>query len=842
MGEGDNKPILVYSVLTRLVLLSRNGVGNYSSARDHTGKIGQLTWRLPLLLSIACPPAQLPDTRRPDRTMPNVATEAAANPPTLQNHKDNARLPYLPGLDGLRAIAVGAVLLYHADPQWLPGGYLGVEVFFVLSGYLITSLLIAEWRAQGSINLPAFWLRRARRLLPALFLLLASTLTFAVLFLPGEVAGLRGDALAAAGYSMNWYLVFGQKSYFELVGRPPMLQHLWSLAVEEQFYLVWPLLFTVMARRWQLKRRMLAAIVAGAVASAGLMALLYQPDADPSRIYYGTDTRATGLLIGCALAVGWASLRPGRARPVSKLRKYAAAFLPDIGGLAALILLGGLFVWLDENEPFLYQGGFVVTGLITLALIIACAGTPSRLTSRLLGWKPLRWLGMRSYGIYLWHWPVYAVTRPQLDLPLDSVPTLVLRLSATLLLAELSYRFVEMPVRRGSLGRAWLALRGATGAGRKGPVLRWGAAGLFAAALIFAVATAVPQTPPDYLSVASIVASPSWPAPSGEPGPATVAISSTLTPTSIPAFTPASAPPTLNTMWATPPVLQEEALSPTPGATAGSSVLVASATATRAAATRTPSLARARKPLPTPTHAAPSPPEEKTQAVAQATVSPPAQAQPTADARATTMPKPSPAPLLSPTAEVAETQVAEATPNPPDSVSSSSQVTLLPPASPIPGLQRIRVLAVGDSVMLGAAPELRRQIPGINIDASVGRQAASAIALLQARGAADELGDVVVIHMGTNGTLSARQFDQMMKPLAGVRRVVFVNDKVPRPWESSNNKVIAQGVARYPNTTMVDWKGISAGQPSLFTKDAIHLQPAGMRLYARLIAQAIVAP
>ena len=151
--------------------------------------------------------------------------------------------PYQPGLDGLCAFAVIAVLLYHAELRWFPGGFLGVEIFFVISGYLITTLLLAEWRQQGRIDLRAFWLRRACRLFPALYLVLAATLAFAVLFLPEEVAGLRWDALAAVGYVTNWYLVLGQESYFETVGRPSLLQHLWSLAIEEQFYVLWPLLF-----------------------------------------------------------------------------------------------------------------------------------------------------------------------------------------------------------------------------------------------------------------------------------------------------------------------------------------------------------------------------------------------------------------------------------------------------------------------------------------------------------------------------------------------------------------------------------------------------------------------
>src|ERR671913_1335333 len=225
------------------------------------------------------------------------------------------RLSYSPGLDGLRALAVMAVLLYHADLGWIPGGFLGVEVFFVISGYLITALLLAEWRTEGSVDVKAFWMRRARRLLPALYVLLVATLAYAVVFLPGEVAGLRADVLAALGYVTNWYLVLGHESYFEAIGRPSLLKHLWSLAVEEQFYLLWPLVvafpLSVGARRWR-QRRVLIVALTGAAASAVLMAALYRPEVDPSRLYFGTDTRATGLLVGAALAFAWA---PWRAAP-----------------------------------------------------------------------------------------------------------------------------------------------------------------------------------------------------------------------------------------------------------------------------------------------------------------------------------------------------------------------------------------------------------------------------------------------------------------------------------------------------------------------------------------------
>ena len=212
-----------------------------------------------------------------------------------------AGLSYLPGLDGLRALAVLAVLAYHADQIWLPGGFLGVDVFFVISGFLITSLLIEEWQVRGTVNLTSFWLRRIRRLVPAVVMMVVATLCYAVAFLPNEIARLRSDSLAALTYVTNWYLILSQQSYFEAIGRPSLLRHLWSLAVEGQFYLVWPPVFVVVMRRWHPRGVLLGALTL-CVGSAALMAALYDPEFDPSRVYYGSDTRAGGLLAGVALA------------------------------------------------------------------------------------------------------------------------------------------------------------------------------------------------------------------------------------------------------------------------------------------------------------------------------------------------------------------------------------------------------------------------------------------------------------------------------------------------------------------------------------------------------------
>jgi peptidoglycan/LPS O-acetylase OafA/YrhL len=348
-------------------------------------------------------------------------------------------------------VAVIAVVLYHAGLSvW--GGFLGVESFFVLSGFLITSLLLVEWQQHERISLTSFWMRRARRLLPALLLVIGIVVGFTVLVLPNEVSGLTSDALASLGYVMNWHLILGSNSYFDPFARPPLLQHVWSLAIEEQFYLLWPLLF-IAGMRVLRRIGLLIAVLVVALGSTLLMAWLYTPGVDPSRVYYGTDTRATALLLGAALALVWL---PG-AVPASQSRKVG--WILDIIGVAALAGLLASFLLIHDYQPWLYQGGFAVVSLTTVGAIAAVAHPQARVLPGLLGVQPLRWLGERSYGIYLWHWPVFMVTRPYSDIPFDGWQLFVIRLAIVLVLTELSYRFVEMPIRQGALSQAGQSLR-----------------------------------------------------------------------------------------------------------------------------------------------------------------------------------------------------------------------------------------------------------------------------------------------------------------------------------------------------------------------------------------------
>ncbi|HEY7325947.1 MAG TPA: acyltransferase family protein [Streptosporangiaceae bacterium] len=360
----------------------------------------------------------------------------------------------MPGLDGLRAIAVLTVIAFHEQFSWAPGGLLGVGVFFTLSGYLITDLLLGRWTATGRLHLADFWLRRGRRLLPALFVMLIVVTAWVTVADRVRLGSLRGAVTAAATYSSNWYLIGVNQSYFARFAPPEPLDHLWSLAVEEQFYLIWPwlLLFGL----FFVRRRGAAGIawlaiptLALATASAIAMYVLYQPGVDPTRVYEGTDTRAAGLLIGAALAMLWPSSRAGRsARKVGWLLD-----VPAVAGLAVIVLM----TWrVGQYSPFLYQGGMVLLSLATAAAV-AAAACPSSIVGAALGWAPLRWIGVRSYGIYLWHYPVIVLTSPANAT--EDLPRAAAQIAATVVIAALSWRFVEEPVRRGAIARAWRRMR-----------------------------------------------------------------------------------------------------------------------------------------------------------------------------------------------------------------------------------------------------------------------------------------------------------------------------------------------------------------------------------------------
>ena len=358
------------------------------------------------------------------------------------------RTAYLPGLDGLRAISVVAVLFYHADMPWMPGGFLGVEVFFVISGYLITLLLSQEFVRKNGIAVGQFWLRRARRLLAALYTLLAIVSTVVLVFYREDADRLAGQVWSALAYVTNWFLIVIDQSYFASVERPMVFQHLWSLAIEEQFYLVWPVLLLVLLRVSHGRQWASAIVVTlGAIVSLVWMAVLFEPAMDPSRVYYGTDTRAAGLLLGAALALVWKPTHQWRRDPEVKTVAL------DLAGLAGIGVLIACFAVIRSTDTFLYRGGFAIVSIASCVAIAATVHPGTVLGVHVLGRRLMTWIGKRSYSLYLWHWPIFVYTQPEIDQPLGLYGTLVLRLALTAIAAELSYRYVEVPIRNGAFTR-----------------------------------------------------------------------------------------------------------------------------------------------------------------------------------------------------------------------------------------------------------------------------------------------------------------------------------------------------------------------------------------------------
>ncbi|MDQ3469293.1 MAG: acyltransferase, partial [Actinomycetota bacterium] len=395
-----------------------------------------------------------------------------------------SRMPYLPGLDGMRALAVVAVMVYHANSSWLPGGFLGVEVFFVISGYLITLLLIGEHERSGRIDLGQFWLRRARRLLPALFVMLIGLTIYTTLFRRDALGQLRGDVVGGLAYVSNWYQVWVGQGYTASGDFAP-LRHLWSLGVEEQFYLLWPLAMVglmLLGRRRlpDLSRWLFLAVI---VITVGLAVAFHPGEIGPCNVtpdaywnvggrciskldalYLNTITRAGGLLLGAAFAMIW--------RPVALMRGP----MRDKGGIldgVAIVGLGALaalywylhLVTPAGGDPLLFRGGLLWTGLATLAVMAAVTHRGSK-AGPLLGGSVLLWIGTRSYGLYLYHWPVYQGIRRVAGVGL-TLPQFLLAMAITVPITEASYRFVETPIRTGRVSVGWRRLQA-----RRDPVPR----------------------------------------------------------------------------------------------------------------------------------------------------------------------------------------------------------------------------------------------------------------------------------------------------------------------------------------------------------------------------------
>ena len=660
----------------------------------------------------------------------------------------------LPALDGLRGIGIAAVIAYHLNPSWLPGGYLGVDIFFVVSGFLITGLLLDLFGGPTGSALRGFWARRARRLLPGLVVLLFVVAIAAALFAHDAVPELRADIPAALAFVANWRLLLHHDNYFQAIGRPPLLQHLWSLGVEEQFYLAWPFAVLLIVRK--VHRRPLQVLCwasfSGAVGSALLMAALYAPS-NPSGVYYDTFTHCSGLLIGAGLA---GATRGRRVDTGHMARKRRAQL-----GSAALAGLALMLVFLGSNDGFTYRGGIFLASALT-GLVLLVSLQPGSV-QRLLRLRPLQYLGRRSYSLYLWHWPVICLTRPDIDVRLSGWPLLVLRLGLIGAGAEMSYNLVEQPFRT---GRAQAVLRALRRPGRTAALGSAGACGATAAILLAVVN-------PPALSAAMVAGS--TPAARTELVPTTTTAPGTAAggTTSSPATTAPSA-------GASGPV---QATTVTSGASPPATPATAPATGEGTAPTT---------------------------AVAGATATTPASAAPTATTR-------SAAAGHKPTA-------GRDRPLPAGRVLSH------------------QVLAIGDSVLLAASTALETRVHGdITVDAVVGRQVWEGISRLEEYREAGDLRGLkaLVLDLGTNGPLSPEDVATLRQLAAGVPLVVFVNVRVPQPWQSETNRSLA-AVAHQRGVVVVNWYRASRA-PGILWADGVHPDPKGQAVYANLVASALAS-
>ena len=638
-------------------------------------------------------------------------------------NKRSELLTYMPSLDGIRALSVLAVIIYHANKMWLPGGFLGVEVFFVISGYLITLLLLAESEKNGSISLKEFWWRRARRLLPALWGVVLGVVVFAALFQREMLGTLRGAVIAALLYGFNWFQLWVGTSDFTSFEFVP-LRHLWSLAVEEQFYLIWPVVMLIVAKFGKRRLPIVSAVFIGlAVVLAIYTALVYQPGTisnigdtpnqfmslfgqPVSRIdflFLGTLTRSSGLLLGAALAIWWRPwlLQNSRAG-ANKLFDFIG-----IGGLAALALMMWRFQTVIEGTDegtvgydFLFRGGFFLTDLASLAVIAAAVHPSSKILARSLSNPVLVWLGRRSYGFYLFHWPVFQFYRRFAGKGLTPYEFVVLVLFA-LALTELSYRYIETPVRQGAVSRWWAEFRQPA----------------FGAQLVRRQRRIVLSAVASLLPVFGVVSL------------ATAGV-------------------------------QLDEIAQNLSDNEGNTVDVLGGGQSDDAG-------------------------------------------------------------VAATASTIAGQIATAT-------------------TTLDG-QPIDVLAIGDSVMLGAANVLTDR--GVTVDAVKSRPYRQALEIANYMKSVNRLGSVVIIHLGTNNTVDESTLDEIMVPLKDVPLVLFVTVHVPSEVrQNTNNRRINELTSRYENVKVLDWYSIALAHPEYLYSDKIHIRPEGQKVYADLMMQAIGRP
>ncbi len=571
---------------------------------------------------------------------------------------------YIPAIDGLRAVAVFAVLLYHLGVKWLPGGFLGVDLFFVISGYVITRVILDSIQSANGLDLREFYYGRVRRLYPGLLLLIAVTTVLSATIAPDAIRRIVQDVPYVLTGTNNWHLVAIHQDYFQTVGRAPMLQHTWSLAVEAQFYLIWPITLVAIWKRNGKGRIARVALAIAMISGAALFAFSLQLDNATagriSHIYFGSDTHSLGLFLGAALGVSWIPQNLTGA-----ISKRAQDFIDGIGmfGLFGILCT---FLFISESNATLYRLAFPLAGIFGCATLISIVHPASRFAP-ILSTRPLLWIGQRSYGIYLWHWVIFQVTRPSIDLAGSEIALDLARTLLVLICADISLRYIEIPIRRGTV-QNWLR-----GMKYRRKIMRRRQRIFVATCLSLAIAI-------------------------------------------------------------------------TSGATA--------------------------------------------------------------------------------TAWYRDTHT---------TIVAKNELTLVP--SQI-NTAKAGLWVTGDSVILGIRSKLAKTQDIALINARIGRQLPELIDAVKT----DQTmvaHATVVLDVGNNNRITKEDMTTLMELLKNQPKIVLVNTAVPRLWRDDNNRIIREVIANYPQTTLVDWSGISANHPEFFAPDGVHLIDAGSDVYVAAILDAL---
>ena len=571
---------------------------------------------------------------------------------------------HIPAIDGLRAVAVFAVLLYHLGVKWLPGGFLGVDLFFVISGYVITRVILDSIQSANGLDLREFYYGRVRRLYPGLLLLIMVTTVLAATIAPDAIRRIVQDVPYVLTGTNNWHLVAIHQDYFQTVGRAPMLQHTWSLAVEAQFYLIWPITLVAIWKRYGKGRIARVALAIAMISGAALFAFSLQLDNATagriSHIYFGSDTHSLGLFLGAALGVSWIPQNLTGA-----ISKRAQDFIDGIGmfGLFGILCT---FLFISESNATLYRLAFPLAGIFGCATLISIVHPASRFAP-ILSTRPLLWIGQRSYGIYLWHWVIFQVTRPSIDLAGSEIALDLARTLLVLICADISLRYIEIPIRRGTV-QNWLR-----GMKYRRKIMRRRQRIFVATSLSLAIAI-------------------------------------------------------------------------TSGATA--------------------------------------------------------------------------------TAWYRDTHT---------TIVAKNELTLVP--SQI-NTAKAGLWVTGDSVILGIRSKLAKTQDIALINARIGRQLPELIDAVKT----DQpmvAHATVVLDVGNNNRITKEDMTNLMELLKNQPKIVLVNTAVPRLWRDDNNRIIREVIANYPQTTLVDWSGISANHPEFFAPDGVHLIDAGSDVYVAAILDAL---